>query len=284
MKKSQLLFSILLAIVSISFVSASCNLGVSLLNQDPYPAVQGEYVKLVFQVSGLQDPSCNNVYFELIDNYPISFDPGANPRVQVKGGTFTQDFKSTLTVPYKVRVDPDAIDGDNEITVRYGQLASGIDSYVKKFNISVEDARTTFEIFLKDYDPATQVMTLEILNTGKKNVEALTLEIKDPGNSIIKGPDTNVIGSLDSNDFTTADFDTELSNGSLDLEIKYTDDSGIRRTTNQTVPINVQPFLDKAQSQKSGFSIWTILIVVAGLVVAFYFYRRYKKKKMHHHH
>ena len=35
-------------------VSASCVLDTTLLNQDPYPAVPGDYVNLVFQVTGLQ--------------------------------------------------------------------------------------------------------------------------------------------------------------------------------------------------------------------------------------
>ena len=279
MKKNVFVLAVFFSLMFIGSVSAVCNLGVSLLNQDPYPAVQGDYLKLVFQVTGLQDPSCTEVYFELENNYPISFDPGVNSKVQIKGGTFTQNFKSSLTVPYKVRVDPNAVDGDNEITVRYGVGPGSEGYYTKKFNISVEDARTDFEIFLKNYNPATKTMTLEVLNTGKKDVEALTLEIKKGDNINLLGPSVNVIGSLDSNDFTTADFEGELSNGSLPIEIRYTDAAGIRRDTNKTISINVDPFIEKASSQKGGFSSWTFFLIIAILIIAYFFYRRRKKRR-----
>ena len=64
-----ILSSLFFAIFLISLVSAVCTLEVSLVNQDPYPAVQGDTVRILFQVSGVQDSSCNGASFQLDPGY-----------------------------------------------------------------------------------------------------------------------------------------------------------------------------------------------------------------------
>ena len=55
MKRSDKLLILLpLFLISLTLVSAiACDLKVSMINQDPYPAIPGEYVKIVFQVEGV---------------------------------------------------------------------------------------------------------------------------------------------------------------------------------------------------------------------------------------
>ncbi|MEK6850524.1 MAG: hypothetical protein AABX85_03040 [Nanoarchaeota archaeon] len=67
---------VLVGFISLTnFVHAeSCSPTVTLLNQDPYPVIPGEYVKLVFQIEGLANSECGKVYFELIEDYPMKFD------------------------------------------------------------------------------------------------------------------------------------------------------------------------------------------------------------------
>ena len=57
-------------VLALSFVSASvCELDVTMLNQDPYPAVPGDYVEIVFQIAGIENPECGRVVFSLYLNY-----------------------------------------------------------------------------------------------------------------------------------------------------------------------------------------------------------------------
>ena len=70
---------LLLLVLSVTMASATevlCDLDVTLLNQDPYPAVPGDYVKLVFQLEGIDDTDCNDITFNLLADYPIEFNPG----------------------------------------------------------------------------------------------------------------------------------------------------------------------------------------------------------------
>jgi hypothetical protein len=278
----KILIAFMLFALSLNLISATCTLTPTLINQDPIHAVPGEYVTLIFQVEGVENPECRNVYFELIESYPISFDPGTSPSVTVVGGTFVKDYVSYLRVPYKVRIDANAVDGESKIDVRYGHSTAAPDFYfTKSFNLSVKDVRSDFEIYVKNYDPVTKRITFEILNTGENDVEALTLEVKNQDAITLRGPGTNIIGSLDSNDFTTADFEATAASGEIDLVMYYTDSINTRRTLEKTIYFDSQPFVDKSSENGGSWTTYIILLlIVAG--IAYYFYRRHKKKKERH--
>jgi hypothetical protein len=119
LKRFYLVVVLLLSLIFVNAADSPCSIEVSLVNQDPYPAVPGEYVKLVFQIEGVQDTNCGEVQFGLVEKYPIIFDPNATKKVSLKSGTFARDYSTHLIVPYKVRVDSDAMDGDNPIEVTF---------------------------------------------------------------------------------------------------------------------------------------------------------------------
>jgi hypothetical protein len=289
MKKRNILVYSLFSILLLSFVSASCDLDVSLINQDPYPALPGDYVKLVFQITGTENPECKNIYFELQPKYPIIFDPNETSKVKIKAGAFLQDFSNNILVPYKVRVDQDALDGDNPIEVRFSTDESdlALGSREKDFNLVIEDPKTDFEVFIKDYDFSTRIMTIEILNIGEADIEALTIEIPNQENIQIKGAYRNIVGDLDSNDFTTADFEAIPSEGDLALTLHYTDQINVRRSIAKTVTFDPEYFQGRKQDE-NGTSISTyFIIILIVLVVIYWIYRGHKRKKkqkhrMHH--
>jgi len=292
MKRGFILINVFIFTILINLVSsaATCDLDATLINQDPRPAVPGDYVELLFQLKGLENFDCENIYFELVGRYPISFDPGVDSIITVKAGTYTKNFNSNLVVPYKVRVDSDALDGNTPLEVRYGSSKST--SYVfpesfltEEFDLNVKDVRTDFEIFIKNYDPKTNTLTFEILNIGKSDVEALTLEILEQSNIIIKGSSRNIIGSLDSNDFSTAEFEAIPEAGNVDLIIYYTDEINVRRSINKTVSFFPEYFKDRSSDEKSNLTLYLIIFVII-VGVAYYFYRRRKhenRKKLLHH-
>ena len=71
--KKRLISILILLVFSFTFISAEgCVLCVTLVNQDPYPAIPNNYVEVVFQVNGVQDSTCNNMVFEIIENFPFT--------------------------------------------------------------------------------------------------------------------------------------------------------------------------------------------------------------------
>ena len=266
----------------LNLISATCDLRVSLLNQDPYPAVPGDYVKLVFQVEGVESTECKNVDFELISQYPISFDPGVNPVVQIKGGTFTRDYSSFLMIPYKVRVDSDALEGENPIEIRYSEGSIDLTNHLKQFDLYIENVKVDFEVHIKDYVDETKTLTIEILNIGDNDVEALTVEIPEQPNIEIKGSNRNIVGDLDSNDYTTAEFEAIPSEGEIELIIYYNDEINVRRTTTEKVYFNPTMFEGRnGDSTGLSTSAYILIILVLG-IGAFWVYRVRKKRKAKH--
>ncbi|VVB80578.1 Uncharacterised protein [uncultured archaeon] len=278
MKKVISLLSLVLLISLAAASSNQCSLSVSLLSQDPYPATPGEYVKLVFQVEGAQDVSCGDIQFELLEKYPLIFDPNTSGKVSLKAGTFVQDYSSHLIIPYKVRVSPDALNGDNPIEVQFSNRGETQSFLSKEFNLSVQEARVNFEVYVKNFDYKTNTLTLEILNVGKANVQAVTVEVLGASNLTVKGSKTNIIGDLDSNEYTTTDFEVSPSSAIIPMNIYYTDGAGIRRTTTASVSFTPENFLDRKADKKTSSSTPLIIGVVVLIAVGYYFYRKRKKK------
>jgi len=275
MKKSVIL---LLLIISLGVVSAetACELDATLINQDPYPAVPGDYVKIVFQLDGIDSPNCGDITFSLLPEYPIEFNPTETGERTFKKVDYIKDYKSTLLIPYEVRINEDALDGSNPIEVLIQSKSSA--PTLKKFNIEIKDVRADFEIYIKDYDYKTNQMTLEILNIKSANVEALSIEIPKQNNIQVKGASRIVVGDLDSNEYTTADFEATPLNGEFKVDIIYSDTINTRRTMEKTISFDSSYFTDRKADEKTIslgiYLLWAIII----LLIIYFGYKKIKKK------
>lgn len=279
MKKGDKLFLIAFLFVVISAMNVSattCDLTISLINQDPMPAIPGESVRLIFQVDGVENSECGTVEIELLENYPITLEPGQKAKYSIESGIYAQNYQSFFIAPYKAIVDKDALNGESIIEIGYKY--SGNKGYIiKQFELDIEDTRADFEVFVKNYNPTTNILTLEILNIAGTNVEALTIEIPDQENIIIKGSNRNIVGDLDSNEYTTTDFRAIPKDGEIELLIHYTDKINERRTIEEEVTFNGKYFKDLGE-KKGGISGWFVFLIVV-LVAGYLIYRRKKKKK-----
>ena len=279
MKKVVALF-LVLSLFSLSGILAEgCNLEVSLLNQDPYPAIQGDSAKIIFQIEGIENVECGTVKFELIDEYPITILPGQDKVYTIEAGTFKKDYKSFFLAPYEVRISEEALDGDNPIEVQYKHGAN-VGFETKQFNLNIEDTRADFEVHVKNYDPVEKIITFEILNIAEANVEALTIEIPRQENIEIKGANINIVGDLDSNEYTTADFEASPEKGEIQLKISYSDAINERRTLTKKVLYEPDYFEGRDKYQKKSPVKTYIIIFIIIALVGYWHYQRYKKKKL----
>lgn len=277
MKKS-LLMLFTLSFILLPFISAApCEISVSMINQDPYPAIPGDYVKVVFQIDGIANTECGTVNFGINENYPISLDPNVTNEITINSGTFQRSYSSFYLATYKLRIDENAIEGDNPIEIYYTNKNGP--EILKEFEIYVEDTRADFEVYVKDYNYATNEFTLEILNIEDVDIEALTIEIPKQDGIQIKGSNKKVIGDLDSNEYTTADFEAVLPEGETDIiiDVIYTDSINVRRTIEKTIHFDSSYFMERNGDKKSG-SVWIYIIIA--LVIIWVVYKRVKKAQM----
>jgi len=270
-----LVFTFVLATASAD-IGPACDLSVSLLNQDPYPAIPGSYVKLVFQINGLENPNCGDVTFQLLEKYPIALDESTEKIVSLNSGTFVRTFSSYATVAFQAIVDENALGGENAIETKI-TIKGTTDSYeINRFNLSVEKSRASFEVYVKDFDSLTNEITFEILNIADFDVSAVTLELLDSESLKVYGSKTRIVGDLDSNEYTTSDFTIAPINVEIPIKILYTDSAGIRRSTQASVKFNPTDF-ESAVTKSSSTKYWIIAIII--VVIGFWLYRRKKNKK-----
>ncbi len=284
--KGKVLFVCLAFISLVSMLqvaSALCEPRVSLLNQDPYPAIPGDYARIVFQVTGVDNPECDTVNFMLQQDYPISLDPGASPFVSLKGGAYLLDYGTFFLVPYKVRIDQDALDGNYTLKVNYGSNNNPVSLYrTSSFDLIVNDTHTDFDVFVDSYSDATKSLTLNIVNIGKNDANALTVKLPtQDGLNVTAGSDKTV-GKLSATDDTTVTF-TAIPDGtsSLKVSLYYTDLIGKRRQVDKIVPFTASSYAS-TETAKSSLGIYFYLLILTWVVVAGYWFfivRRRKKKK-----
>jgi hypothetical protein len=253
-----------------------CAPNVTLLNQDPYPAVPGDYVKIVFQVSDIATSRCGDITARLIQNYPLVFDSSESGLRIFNKVDYVKDFSSNLMVPYKVRVDENALDGANPIEFQVQNKGGAILSSI--FDLEVEDTRTLFQVFVYDYDYLTSELTFQILNTGSSDIEALAVEIPKQDNVVVKGSNIEIVGDLDSNEYTTASFEAKPEDGKIKLNLHYSDGVNVRRTLEEEIFFDSSYFKDKFSQQKST-SIWTYVFLVLVVVAIVYFILKRRKNK-----
>lgn len=279
-----------------------CQLSMDLVNQDPNPAVPGDYVKVLIQVSGIENPYCNGAKVKLEPEYPFSLDPGDTTLQTLAASTYVQDYKTAWTIPYKLRIASDAIEGDYQLKLI---CDSGVNNYFddlsveKHFNITVTDVQTDFDAVIQETS-GTQV-SIGIVNTGKNTANSLVVGIPQQDNFVATGTSKQIVGNLAAGDYTLVSFDIasrlqrngnrtiqgqnsdnqvqNIGSGNeqmLEVQIDYTDGIGKRRSTIKDIQFSstatqgnfTAARLTSGQtgrsSTSSGTSVWWY---VAGAVV-----------------
>lgn len=284
MKKSILFVLLsLVVIMSISSVSAVCSLSAIMLNQDPYPANPGDYVKVVFQVNGTGSPDCANLAFRIVPEYPFSLDAGDSGILNANGVIYVStDYVNYVLVPYKLRIDENAMDGDNKIRFEYSGGKTTITNWAEDFNIHIEDTKTDFEVSIQDYSKTgTGSVTFGLVNIGKRDAEAVVLEVPKQDNFDVKGNTNVIIGSLSANDDTTAIVKGIPKEGEITVRISYNDANSFRRTVEKKITFTNGNRLNAQGTQpyRGGYFYLFWIIFIALVIYLIYRYRKSKSAK-----
>jgi hypothetical protein len=109
---------------------------VSYVSQVPDPVQPGDYMDVRFKVSNLGTEPLAGITVELQPSYPFSLDPGEEAARTIVSLDSLQKGDTSVLLKYKVRVDANAVEGTNQISLRY-RIGNG--SWVTQgFNLSVQ--------------------------------------------------------------------------------------------------------------------------------------------------
>ncbi|MEM4330388.1 MAG: hypothetical protein QW273_00020 [Candidatus Pacearchaeota archaeon] len=300
MVSKKVLFLFFLFLLKPVLALNNCDPQVSLINQDPYPAVPGEYVTLLFQVGGLDNSECKEISFKINPSFPFSLE-GENER-KIFGSIWDPNYKKNWLIPFKLRVSSDAISSEYEIEVNYSFLKNI--TLTKKFNVSVKDLRTKFDAVIQEINGNNVVIA--IANTGKHNANSVIVRV--PDQPLFKPIiiDGQMIGNLQTGDYSVVSFNffslsDSLGNKKMQnekvkllLDVYYTDELGERRVEKLEIPIkpNINNslsfntnFQKRVFSSSNKFSFKNYVLILFFLVILLIIlfkinpYKLFRKKK-----
>jgi len=110
---------------------------VTLINQEPDPAEPGNYVDARFKLDNNGSEEARNVEIEILPQYPFSLDPGRE--ALRSAGTLQSMQRGDVGViaKYRLRIDKNAVEGENEIKIRY-RIDKGVWIEPEEFFIDVQ--------------------------------------------------------------------------------------------------------------------------------------------------
>ncbi len=95
------------------------SINVTMINHEPNPAEAGRYVTVRFKIENSGGDNAEDVVIELLPKYPFSLDPGESA-VKYIGSVRSRQLGDTgVITDYRLKVDENALEGNNEIELRY---------------------------------------------------------------------------------------------------------------------------------------------------------------------
>lgn len=282
-----LVFTLFLSVQNSAVIKAEekyVSLDISLLNQDPYPAQPNDYVSVVFKIEHRGGGIAEDVLVEILPEYPFSLDSGVSPVKEIGLIRGSQYGEKSIFVKYKLRVDKDAINGENEIRLRYTYNSQGSWEHYseKKFNITIDDPKTDFDVAVQDYSYKTNTLSLAISNIGDTDANSVTVSLPEQNSIEILGSDKNILGGIKANDYTIASFKVvPKQDGAIVVRIAYTDSIGIRREIEKAVIFKASSYNQKIEGSKVGDyrALLYIVIGVVGIIIIFVLFKILRKQR-----
>jgi len=159
------------AVFAAGLIGDTAQLSFTLISQNPDPVSPGEIADLRWTIENLGGDAAGDVQVELVDNYPFSLYSGDKIKnIGLIQGR--QTGEKAVIVLYKVKVDEDAVEGTNEIKLRYKTSQTGWVE-LDPFDINIQTSDATLSIEKIELSP-------EIVAPGEPlNIKITTKNLAD---------------------------------------------------------------------------------------------------------
>jgi hypothetical protein len=227
------------------------NIQITMINQEPMPAEPGGYLTLRFRIENIGTQGADNVQVELIPQYPFSFDASDSGLRNLSSMDGWQTDNEGVVVEYRLRVDEDAVEGSENITLRYkvGQSPwigqdfavqiRTIDAFLNIDEITTSPTRVQPGEFTD--------LLIHVTNLADSRLTNLRFKLDFNNIDISPAASTNekTILSLKAHENATVSFRVVVNSDAVSkvykvpLSIEYFDEVGTKYTVDQTAGIVV---------------------------------------------
>ncbi|MFH2027679.1 MAG: COG1361 S-layer family protein [Nanoarchaeota archaeon] len=235
--------------ISVHAESDTSVLSLSLINQDPDPAVAGDVIEVRIGIENKGGEAAENQVFEVIPEYPFS-KLGSESLVKNVGTIAAYQYDTDMKIiKFKLRVDREATEGEYELDIkRYTQGYESV-SVEKSFSIDIESKESAEIIYIDQIELIPGKITplkFTINNVGSaplrdltfqwENAEDIILPVGSDNTKYVKYIDVGDSADLKFNVIASANADPDLYK--LDLMLTY-DDPATGETTEITTKAGV---------------------------------------------
>ncbi len=238
-----------LLLVSPAFAAGFAELKVLPVKYEPYPAEAGAYFDIWVKAENIGTQPVNNASIMLEPQFPFSLNPGADALKEL--GNLQPGQQAV--VQFKVRVDSDAVDGDNAL--RYSYRLEGAPWVTREYSITVDAKKADLRVGSLDSSPLRLVsdsrdnkLSIGVDNIGGAEAKSVLVRLSLPGGLSPSNSYSNIanIGSIAKDSSKTVVFYVDVNKSApagdyaAMLELGYksgTSGNILKKTLPVTIPV-----------------------------------------------
>jgi len=171
------IIGILLVAMIVPSVLADASVSVSVSKYDPYPATPGQTLKVWILVQNTGDQDAKNVNVEFVPQAPFSlYNDDAIKTIPILGA------QKDYLVDYNLKVDDNAVEGDNNLKIKYGYDMSSTQE--KNLDVFVQTKDSTLSIESVTMNPAEispgsdGTLTITVKNNAPSTMTDLSMKLQ----------------------------------------------------------------------------------------------------------
>lgn len=258
----------------------------SLAKYDPSPAIGGRPMTIWFDVLNKGFDPSDEVTFTIEPTYPFTSADGILTKTYDRIGS-----RDSIRIEFRLLVDRDVRNTTGLVKLRYATNGA---EFKKDFNVTVaedpnndnRDPADLKALYVRSspapYIGGTSSISFDIVNAQKGTAYYVIAQASSPAATI----DRNEIfvGTLESNDFDSVDFDVKIKNdiepGMYPMTVTtiYKDIDSNEIIKNSTIELNILPASAGQASNATPWWMYLIYLLIIAAIVKFIVLPRFRKK------
>jgi len=227
------------------------NINVTMINHDPDPAEAGRYVTVRFKIENTGAENAKDIVVELLPKYPFSLDPGESAVKHIGSVRSRQLGDTGVITDYRLKVDENALEGENEIELRY-KINNGAWIKLEPFDINIEPHDILLSVVSVDAPDMIKPGEVGKVDINLKNLALsfikeikVKLDLDSVPFATVGSTNRKIIKQMgaDSNDTVSfnlmAEPDADSNLYKVPVEIEFLDRLGTKYSKNETVGLIV---------------------------------------------